>query len=90
MTMKKMMMPLSLILLASCSTYAPYQSTDNPTGPKTGEACAKYVLGFNTSGEESIRDAAKAGQVKRIATVDRKSYGFYPFVWTKCTVVSGN
>jgi len=88
--MNKLMMIVALTLSASCSTYAPFQATDNPTGPKSGEACAKYVFGINSSGEEGIAEAAMKGNVKRIATVDKKAYGFYPFVWTRCTVVTGN
>jgi hypothetical protein len=89
--MKKLInVTLLLMIASSCSTYTPMLATDNPTGKKMGKSCAKYVLGFNTSGKEMIRQAAKNGQVKRIATVDRTTSGFFPFVWTKCTIVSGN
>ena len=90
----EMMKGLKLLLIAtivtSCSTYSPLMATSNPTGPRKGESCAKFVLGFNTSGIEMIADAAFEGNIKRISTVDRKTSGFFPFVWTKCTVVTGN
>jgi hypothetical protein len=65
-------------------------ATSNPTGPRKGKSCAKFVFGFNTSGTEMISKAAFEGSIKRIATVDRSTSGFFPFVWTKCTVVTGN
>lgn len=89
-TFNTAMIGLALTTLAACSTYSPMQATSNPTGPKMGKSCAKFVFGFNTSGEEMIEKAAKDGQIKRIATVDRTTSGFFPFVWTKCTVVTGN
>ena len=89
--MKVLMTSLILLMtFSSCSTYSPMMATDNPTGPKKGKSCAKFVFGFNTSGEELIHLAAKDGQIKRIATVDRTTSGFFPIVWTKCTHVSGN
>lgn len=88
--MKKALTLILLTSICSCSTYRPMLATNNPTGPKKGKSCAKFVFGFNTSGEEMIQLAAKDGQIKRIATVDRTTSGFFPFVWTKCTIVTGN
>lgn len=87
---KGLKLVLIATLITSCSTYSPLMATNNPTGPRKGKSCAKFVLGFNTSGTEMISKAAFEGNIKRIATVDRTTSGFFPFVWTKCTVVTGN
>ncbi|MCO4795136.1 MAG: hypothetical protein KC493_15570 [Bacteriovoracaceae bacterium] len=88
--MKKIILVSFLLTLASCTTYSPYQATSNSVGTKKGAACARYILGFHSKGKDHISSAAKAGKISKIATVDRKKSGLFPFYWKNCTYVTGN
>jgi len=81
-------LPLSL-LIVSCSTFSPHQVTTHKVGPKTGEACATYVLPFLLEGENTIAAAAKNGKIKSISTVDTSLGKFFPFYYKRCTKVTG-
>ncbi|MDR1277124.1 MAG: TRL-like family protein [Treponema sp.] len=69
---------LAALSLAACSTITtPVSITDNPVGPKTGEATAVVTLipgvGYIvTKGDMSLSTAAANGGVTRIATVEQR------------------
>lgn len=56
---------------------------------KTGEACAKNILGFISMGDASIDAAKKAGNIHEVATVDHSSKIFLFLYGQYCTVVKG-
>lgn len=57
--------------------------------PKTGEACVNSVLGLVASGDASIEQAKKNGDIKEVATVNAHSTSIL-FVYNKyCTIVTG-
>ncbi len=49
---------------------APVTATNNPKGPKTGEAKCMSVLGLVAVGDCSIEKAAKEGNISKVHTVD--------------------
>lgn len=61
---------------------------------KTGEACMHYVLNIVALGQAGAGDAAQAGGIKRIATIDHSAfsvlsfYGIAPYA-QYCTIVAG-
>jgi len=64
-------------------------SATQPTGGKTGQACAQTVLGLVAWGDASIQAAAAAGGITNIRTIDY--HGLSILVWGKlCTVVQGD
>jgi hypothetical protein len=70
--------------------YTPQTLTPNAIGKKKGEACATSVLGLVTNGEAGIRDAADAGGITYISSVDTTFRNILG-VWSKyCTIVSGD
>ncbi|PLX06440.1 MAG: protein trl (tRNA-associated locus protein) [Marinilabiliales bacterium] len=77
------------IVLTSCSVSGPLLVTDNPSGPKRGEATYKVILGFPPiNGDRSIKKAAENGGITKIATVDYRVYGGL-FVKKHTTIVTG-
>lgn len=88
--MKYILAVLMLTSIVSCSSYRPFQATSNPIGPKKGGACSAYFIGFRTKGANTIHSAAKAGNIKKVATVDIRRSGFFPIYWKECTYVSGS
>ena len=62
----------------------------NQTGSKTGEACAKSILGWVATGDASIEAAKKAGGISTVTSVDYKVDSVLGVVGTYCTVVKGN
>jgi len=59
-------------------------------GNKSGQACAKTILGLVNQGDASILAAKQAGGISTVATADYHTKGFYPFFGTTCVNVTGN
>ena len=59
------------------------------TPAKTGEACSMSILGIVTTGASSVPTAAKAGGIKKIASVDNTFMQVLGLYAKYCTVVSG-
>jgi uncharacterized protein YceK len=71
-------------------TKANDQVTDvNVTPAKTGEACSTSILGWVTTGDSSVPTAAKAGGIKKIASVDNNFMQVLGIYAKFCTVVTG-
>ena len=98
--MKKVLISLTLIILASsCSyKYTPSSSaminiTDYNIGDtnllRTGEACRTEILGISGESSTSVIDAMKNGNISKIKMVDKKNTIFFPFFVKNCTVVHG-
>jgi hypothetical protein len=92
--MKKLVLAiLALVIfsLAACSTITtPVAITDNPVGPKTGEATAVYLFGYlPTQGDKSLSTAAANGGVTKIATVEQRVQ-WTPIQTKVTTIVTGN
>jgi hypothetical protein len=89
-----------LVSLAGCSV-SPVQGAFNFAkwdGPvsnpsvssiKSGESCAKSVLGLVAFGDASIEAAKKAAGISKVATVDHKTTNILYFYGEYCTVVYG-
>jgi hypothetical protein len=57
---------------------------------KRGKACAKTLLGgLINEGDASIVTAKENGGISAVSTVDFHTKGFYPFMGTTCTIVTG-
>jgi len=89
------------LLLSACATglspagvglftdvKGPITATDF-SGTKQGEACASTTIGLFISGDASIEAAKKAGGISKVAAVDYHTKGYYPFIGTTCTIVTG-
>ena len=89
--MKRLASVICAVALTSCTTVAPISATSNPVSSTKGEACYKNLFGFiPLSGNDvSIYKAAKAGGVKKIATVDRELF-FSGIYNSSCTIVRGS
>jgi len=64
--------------------------TENAIGKKKGEACATSILGLITTGDASIRAAADAGGIGRVASVDSNYTNILGIYAKYCTIVSGD
>ena len=64
--------------------------TENAIGKKKGEACATSILGLVTTGDASIRAAADAGGITKIASVDANFTNILGIYSKYCTTVSGD
>jgi len=64
--------------------------TENAIGKKKGEACASSILGLVTTGDASIRAAADAGGITRVASVDNNYTNILGIYAKYCTIVSGD
>ena len=67
----------------------PESATSNAPGPKTGTSCAQSILGWVTTGDASTAAAAKAGGIRKIASVDNKTTNILGVYATYCVVVTG-
>lgn len=77
------------LVLTSCSTIVPYTATNNPIGDQVGKSKTTLILGaassnnlesgFSTNKKFGVIEAAKKGNVERIATVDLKITNFVIF-----------
>lgn len=77
------------LLLASCSTIVPYTATNNPIGDKVGKSRTTLIFGsagsgnlesgISTNKKFGVIEAAKKGNIDRVATVDIKVTNFVIF-----------
>jgi len=58
-------------------------------GPKEGKASTTVVLGLFSFGDNSIKTACKAAEIKKVRTVDYHQSSFLFLYWTWTTIVSG-
>ena len=90
--MKKISILSSVLLLAlaSCtrSITVPYTVTDNAIGTKVGTVKAKCILNICGNVNVGAAEAAKNGNIKKIATVDYKITSKI-FTTTYETIVTG-
>ncbi len=59
-------------------------------GTKEGQSCAQSVLGLVATGDASIKAAARAGGITRIASVDHYTRNILGVLGEFCTIVRGN
>jgi hypothetical protein len=64
-------------------------SDANIASTKTGQACSSSILGIVTTGDASVPTAAKAGGIKKIASVDNTFMQVLGVYAQYCTVVTG-
>ena len=77
------------LVLASCSTTVPYAATNNPIGSSVGKSKTTLILGgagsgnleagISTNKNFGVIEAAKKGNIERLATVDVKTTNFIFF-----------
>ncbi|NVK65394.1 MAG: hypothetical protein HWE22_12455 [Flavobacteriales bacterium] len=78
------------LFLASCSTIVPYTATNNPIGDSIGKSRTTLIFGkkvdsgsleagISTNKNFGVIEAAKKGNIERIATVDVKTTNFIVF-----------
>lgn len=67
----------------------PITATESTVATKTGVSCASNVLGLYASGDASILSAKQTAGIRKVATVDYSSNGFYPFYGKTCVMVTG-
>lgn len=92
--MKKIILGAIVALsLASCSTMFPVAGATGMVGSKTGEASQGVLFyAFPFSGKGGVAEAAKAGGITKVGTVDFKiSWPLSPIIpyIVKTTVVTG-
>lgn len=101
--LKKIAVSAALVgLLSGCATglspvsvglvtdvKGPITATGAP-GHKTGQACAKTILGIVNRGDASIEAAKADAGIRTVSTADYHTKGFYPFYGTTCTLVTGH
>jgi TRL-like protein family len=91
----------SMLLLSGCATglspagtglftdvKGPITATDL-VGTKQGTSCAKTIIGLFVSGDASIEAAKQAGGIKKVASADYHTKGYYPFIGQTCVMVTG-
>lgn len=91
----------SMLLLSGCATGLSPAGTGLITdvkgpitatglsGSKQGTSCAKTIVGLFISGDASIEAAKKAGKIRKVATADYHTKGYYPFFGQTCVIVTG-
>ncbi len=83
-----------ILLISGCATHSPSFNTANVTDQdltnlKRGKSCGTYFLGFiGPFGKESIVDAAKRGNIKKIKAID-KSFSYLILFSENCITVHG-
>jgi hypothetical protein len=77
------------ITLSGCATIVePGMATGNPIGEKTGKSSYTTIFGIAFNYDRGVAEAAKNGNIDKIATVDYKAEtGFFTVTYT--TVVTG-
>jgi len=61
----------------------------NVSVQKSGEACARSILGIAAFGDASIEEAKRVGGIKKVATVDHRTTNVLYFYGEYCTIVYG-
>lgn len=67
----------------------PVDAGEGTATAKTGQACAKNLLGLVAQGDASIEAAKEAGGIDRVTTVDHKTTSILGLYAQFCTVVYG-
>jgi len=67
----------------------PVQATDEGEASRSGEACARNILGLVATGDASIETAKANGSIQTVTTVDHTSYTVFGLYSRFCTVVRG-
>ncbi len=100
--MKKIAVVLGLVLLTGCASYIPYgslytegkmgvQDNGSSTVPnKEGKACMNSFLSLIATGNASIEEAKRAGNITKVATVDYTVTNVLGIYGEYCTVVKGD
>lgn len=70
-------------------TTGPIDASSAKISDKTGQACIKNILGVVSTGDSSIKAAAKNGGIKEVATVDVKVKTILGLYGESCTIVTG-
>jgi hypothetical protein len=70
-------------------TKANEKVTENVLGTKQGEACASSILGWVTTGDASVPEAAKKAGITKIASVDHSYSNILGIVSSYCAIVTG-
>ena len=102
MKLNSILLLTALLLLTSCAHVTPQgglvyhdlkygvDATASTAASKKGEACLNSVLGLVASGDASIEEAKKNGNITEVATVNAHSFSVL-FIYNKyCTIVTGN
>jgi hypothetical protein len=71
------------------SVKGPVTATTNMGSGKTGEACASNILGWVATGDNSIDAAKSNGGIRKVASVDYKTFSVLGLYTEVCTVVRG-
>lgn len=69
--------------------YGPIDAGDT-VGSKEGKSCAQSVLALVATGDASIKAAAKAGGITKIASVDHYTRNILGVLGEFCTIVRGS
>jgi len=71
-------------------TQANESVTQNEMGSKKGEACSFSILGAYTSGDSSVKAAAKKGGISKVSSVDNRFMNIVGVYAEYCVVVTGS
>lgn len=78
------------LALSSCTLTLPVAATSNAVGTKVGTAQADVFLRvLSFGGDASIQTAAKNGGIKRISTVDIKTFDVLGIYQQYTTIITG-
>ncbi len=89
------------LFLTSCASVGPQggalyheikygvDATASTAATKTGQACTNSVLGLVASGDASIEQAKKNGNITEVSTVNASSFSLLFFYNKYCTIVTG-
>lgn len=69
--------------------YGPIDAGDR-VGTKEGKACAESILGLVATGDASIAEAARAGGITQIDSVDHYTRNVLGILGEFCTIVRGS
>lgn len=92
-----------VLSLSGCATYTPQgivytkvkgaptsaEVNDNIKAEKIGEACVKSILGIVATGDMSVENAAKNGDITKVRSVNYKAESVLGIVGNYCTIVKG-
>lgn len=101
MKLNSVLLLTASLFLTSCASVGPQGGlvyhdlkygvdvTNSSDAPKSGEACVNSVLGLVASGDASIEQAKKNGDIKEVSTVNAHSFSVLWFYNKYCTIVTG-